>query len=382
MVSTPAVVGAISRSRSLPAFRMRAQLEGMKMDISSMYRNALLNPFDPYVAGVKIPEPFPCFTTTYKLQGSIAVTSPNGTESGGFLLRPSPCAAFVDTGAVASLPATSRFTVTTSLPAYGSNPGVYGVPGSALNQTFTTFRVVTAGFKISVTQPIGTTGGRTGWLYAAPIPTQLDFPGDVILAQIPVSAPYASRLLDRMAVSTVSGASILELPGAIKINLGEVGSQTILLSDRPTSFNYANFYATDESAQLTSTVEEASDVAIVNSTGAVSTTVSVQGLTGMPGHTTYVVWFEGLPGVGQPLVEVEYIMHLEGVPSPGAALSVVPTGPEIASKGNWLNILESVPKVGMAVLDIAREYGPMVARLAQAYGNMKGSVQGYKTMLT
>lgn len=383
MAATSAVVGAISRSRSLPAFRMRAQLEGMKMDMVNVYRNALLNPFDPYVAGVKIPEPFPCFSTTYKLQGSFAVSSPLSTVGGGFVLRPSPSAMFVQTGVVTGLPASLVFTISTSTPNYASNnPGVYGIIGPTLANAFSTYRVVTAGFKISVTQPIGTNGGRTGWVYIAPVPTQQDFPGDSVLTNVAITPTYASRLLDRMAANTITGASILELPGAIKVNLGEVGSQTILLADRPTSFQYANFYPTNETATLNPTVTEATDEAYTTTTGVPVAVDPIQGSTGMPGHTSYVVWFEALPGVSQSLCEVEYIMHLEGVPTPPTQLNVVPSGPELTSRGNWLSVLETVPKVGMAILDIAKEYGPMVARLAQAYGSMKGSVQGYKTMLT
>jgi hypothetical protein len=368
------------KSKSSNAFRMAARLQSTKLTLQNVYRDALLNPFNPYVAGVKIPEPFPTFTTTYKIAGTHNVSSLAGVTSGGLLLRSSPSAALVNTSIYAQLGASSVLSVTSGLPAYTSNTFVYGVSGAGLASVMGQYRVVSVGFKISVTQPIGTSGGRTGWLVITPIPSSPDFPNESLLATQSILASAAGgRLTDRVNYVIATSNSILEMPGSIRVNLSEVGAQTILLSDRPTTFDYAQFYPTIDSNGYNATIGEGSDVAFT-SAGVVSIvpTLTVN-TTSHPGHTNYLLWFEGLPAAAQNLVDIEYIYHLEGTPVVSNSLvSPVPTGPEINSgTTSWTDIMRTIPKIGMSIVDLANEYGPQVARLARAYQTRNLGAGGY-----
>jgi hypothetical protein len=232
-----------------------------------------------------------------------------------------------------------------------------------------TFRVVSSGFKVSFTQPVGISGGRTGWMFVVPVPTSPDFPGYRTLVTQAVTAGYAGgRLTERVNLSVAASNALLELPGSFKINLAEMGNECLILADRPTSFQYANFYPTDTSSIISSTMREGADQTFGTASGLSADADSVNN-TALPGHTSYLIWFEGLPAAAQNLVDIEYIFHLEGTPTVAASgVNPVPSGPEISdTKLSWTDIMKTVSKSGMSILNVAREYGPAIAKASGLY---------------
>jgi hypothetical protein len=281
-----------------------------------------------------------------------------------------------------ALAAANTLTVTSVMPQYSTSVSTYGLLSSTMATISSNFRVVSCGWKISCTQPIGINGGRTGWLFIAPLPTSPDFPSDEALSTTNILAAAAgNRLTERIPAGTIASSGLLELPGAIKVSLSEMGSQCIMLCDRPTSFHYADFYPTADAAGITATLTEATDIVYTTATGVVgnNTFAASVNLTAQPGHTSYALWFEGLPAAAQNLVDIEFIYHIEGTPLVTTTFAPVPVGPTIGTdSSSWMDILKTVGKVGMKVLDLATEYGPSAMELSRQYDTNVGGAGGYK----
>jgi hypothetical protein len=212
-------------------------------------------------------------------------------------------------------------------------------------------------------------------MYVAPIPTGRDTLAYNTLANVaPVYSSCPSRLTDDIDAKNLASSQILELPGAMRFSLSELGNSCVILSDRPTSYDYASFYPTSEGPAVTSTLDDVTEV-VVNSTAVTGTSSSIA-ITGSPGHTSYALYFDQLPSAAQNVVNIEYIYHLEGSPAitiAGSNPVMVPSGPEMPTgKTSWETVISSVSKFGIGVADIVNEYGPEVARMYKGYSGNNG----------
>jgi hypothetical protein len=320
------------------------------LNITSVYARVMANPFDIACAGAKIPDPFPVFTDTYKITGTFSLTSNASGTSGGIMLRPSPYFSVVN-GAVG----TSNRSILVGAPtAFTSNSFLYYA--SSPTTTFTNFRVVTAGFKISALMPPLT---RTGNLYIAPIPcANVQFNFTSLNANALTSTADAGGMYsDGINATSIVSSQILQYPGAIKISLNELGNQVVLLCDRPTSYRYCDFRDTNESGAFNATLSEGDYVV---STATTSQSYS-SAVTSSPGHTSFVVAYDGVPSA-TAIFEVEYIYHLEATPIVSSTGSTVPSSPDfgVQSSHTWDQVIPQLSKTGIHIVDLVKEYGPDV----------------------
>jgi len=344
-----------------------SMLSDRGVSLVSAFKRALVNPFDPVVAGVKLPEPFPNHTSTYKVAGSIQLSAAAGVLSGAVYLRPNPFFSLLNSSQYVGLP---QLTV-------GGSPIAFAGTTSAYQATSGTqirnYRVVACGFKISCTQPWAS---REGNMYIAPIPTGKDtLSFNELNAVAALYANCASRLTDDIDTKSLASPQILELPGAMRFSLTELGNSCVILSDRPTSYEYASFYPTYEGTAINATAAVGSEISYVTSSGVVNGSASIP-ITISPGHTSYAVYFDQLPNAAQNIVNIEYIYHLEG--SPTIAISgtnpvMVPSGPEMPTgKTSWESVISTVSKFGIGVADIVNEYGPDISRMYKGYNGNAG----------
>jgi hypothetical protein len=209
------------------------------------------------------------------------------------------------------------------------NSGIYGAtsPAAFLGE-LGEYRVVGAGWKVRVTMPELT---RTGRLIFAPIPGCRDLPGFNALNSTVLSSGSAadSRLLGGIGVVRAGTASILNLPGAFEISMGDLGARDIFLSSKPTSASYSQFHTSITGATFytgTTPISQG-DNDLVSPTGGIIS-IDTSDVLDFSNLSGWLVHGEGFPTVSSPIIDIEFMMHYEGTPASGplGTAAPVPSG--------------------------------------------------------
>jgi hypothetical protein len=293
----------------------------------SAFKACLVDPFSASALGARMPDEFAFPTATYHSHGTIAVQSPAGYTTVNLALFPHPFLSVVDTNN-GSYNSTNEI-ISYAGYSYSVNSGIYGAtsPAAFLGE-LGEYRVVGAGWKVRVTMPELT---RTGRLIFAPIPGCRDLPGFNALNNTMLSSGSAadSRLLGGIGVVRAGTASILNLPGAFEISMGDLGARDIFLSSKPTSASYSQFHtAISGATYYTGTTPIAQgDNDLVNPAGGIIS-VDTSDMLDFSNMSGWLVHGEGYPNVISPIIDIEFIMHFEGTPASGplSTPSPVPSG--------------------------------------------------------
>lgn len=290
---------------------------------------ALANPFDKRAEGVRICDSYAFPTATYHLKGTATLVSPAATTSGSVLVYANPLYSYVDLSNNSFVGAS--FTSTTSMNPYSSNTGIFGAASAAsLNNVLDTYRVVCCGFKIRVQAPELT---RTGRLMIAPVVIGRSIPGiGALTTQVLLPTDGAAvRLLGGLTPAEANSSGIIQLPGAFETSLNDLAVKDILLLPKPSAPAWQTFHTTATNTTFNATVVDG-DSSGYNTAGAAiitdnSDTIDCSGWSG------FIVHFEGLPAAATPVIDIEYIYHVEGTPQINGinTFAPVPSGMTMSS---------------------------------------------------
>jgi len=288
---------------------------------------ALTDPFSTKALGARICDSFAFPTATYHLHGSISLVSPNAVTTGSVFLSPHPILSYADlSGGVWN---SSAFTAVSSMAGFTANTALAGATyPMALAAVLSTYRVVSVGYKIRVQIPELV---RTGRLYYAPIPLARDLPAYQLLinsVMLP-GAVAGSRILGGINIAAALTGVILSLPGAKEISMNDLSTKDLMLVCKPNAPAYQTFHTSLTGSGYNAAYNSGDN----GGSGAVTGSVAypdVGDLIDPSGMTGFILHWEGMPVAAHPLIDIEYIYHLEGMPAvitgASAGSTPVPSG--------------------------------------------------------
>jgi len=340
----------------------------------SLFRTALLNPFDPEVYGVRVPDPYPFPTQTWTSHGTTVLGSPTGFTSGSACFLPHPCISLLDLTNLDQLPSTARAVQSTNMSRLNATTTTTGnaIYGCASNSTMrslmASYRVASWGIKISNLQP------------------QLSATGRIIIAQLPIgdTVPTTYNLTNNTSANAVNGifgvpslymdsGALLNLPTAIEIPVSNLVSNSVQVVGMYTSDSFFNFKTLLADNVLQGLYNEG-DVEDFSSASALNA-ASFRDNTRMCGGTGIIVYFEGVPSGTANCIQVETIYHIEGQVSPGPTSGqFIPTAtaPVIGSAGDVYDGIKATSSISKVVrfiksgVDFARDNSDSFMSMARA----------------
>jgi len=290
--------------------------------VNQMVR-AIINPFNGGAAGCRICDRMTAPTTTYIVRGAISTQAPSGTTAGSCMMFPHPHLTWLDFSGGGFNAA--AFTVSVAGVRYSVNNGFYGACAPiAIQNIMNTYRVVACGFKVRVQM---SEQFRTGSIVFAPVfYTRGGTPGYNALNDTLVnpSSGMATKLLGGLNPTVFNSAAILALPGAFEISLNDLTQKDLLLNCKPSSPAYEMFHTSTADSTLNNLVTDGTQLEAGTVSGLIIHADDVD-LLDMSGLNGWAMHFQGVPNATVPLVEIEYIMHLEGTPAISNSTSATPT---------------------------------------------------------
>jgi len=324
--TTSVVVAAPSSVRtSVARVNLAVNRTGRKMagaGYERLYLKAVLNPFIESSRGIKNPDGF-CFPTETRAIKCRANILANASNS-AVCVNPSLLYGLIDISQINT--GTACMNPTGFVPA-SSNTYLYApTTVTALGAAYETFRVVAGGVKVRVQTPLLT---RTGNLVCAPYivaPTQPGYGLTYFSTMLTtgVGTDVVSTFLGGIQSLQAGSANILEMPGAFEISLSEMGNEDLILPFRPISNIAASFHSTTTSTVYSAVSSFGTQILDTSATGVVVNTDEGD-LHSAAGFCGWLLFLDGYPiSSGTPLVSLEFIYHLEGVPTIAASGGFVP----------------------------------------------------------
>lgn len=281
------------------------------------YTQLLKNPFNRKAFGSKVDDPYSEFTNTYRIQANMQVTTTSGINSAAYVFKPNPFTTFAD------LQYMSGGTSTTSAAgwaAYSANPSVY-TSGADITSVMASYRVVSWGLKIRLETP---QQHVTGNMIIVQVPRKSKDPGATLLANTQLAWSNAYPNIININGPTSISSYLLEMPGAQQIALMDLIGREITIVPKINSYDGFSFTTTSTTNSFNSG-ERFADTVLVNPSGGVDFIARDDNVMGW---NDIHLFFFGLPHP-QPIVNIEYILHLEGEPKLASttANSCVPSLP-------------------------------------------------------
>jgi hypothetical protein len=319
------------------------------------FKTCLLDPFHRDALGARMPDEFAFPTATFHNHGTITLVSGNGVTSGSIALFPHPFLSYIDSSG-GTYCGSDYLTGTNSQTYYTVNTGISGAcTPSGLSAVLSEYRVVGAGWKLRVTMPELT---RTGRVILAPIPGCRDLPGYNMMNAALISPGSGAdlRLMAGLGIGVGGSASILALPGAFEISLSDMSTRDVQLRSKPTSALYSEFHTTVSIPSYNNTYTSSDSTGTSNLTGVVSFT-DTEDLIDFSNLSGWLIHFEGLPLSTVPVVDIEYILHYEGLPALNNSRSVPTASGFLKSEINTAAFNAAVDMAAKAAWAVATPAG-------------------------
>jgi hypothetical protein len=338
--------------------KSNGSVKGSRGFASSYARNGVLavasNAFSQVAFGQRQDDGYPYPTVPYKLVGTHVINSLNNASSGSFYLSPNPFFAVHD-DAFERL-GSGNASVIGSSTIYGANPyDRFIVDQQGMASVFSSSRIVGVGWNVRLTMPMQVATGR---MFFAPIPD----PERVASADIINTFTYAVATDTQVRMTGgvyAIDSSIMQLPGSFEISLADLFEKDLYLRCKPNSARYSDFKLNEPSnigfGNSFSTSYNIGDV-ILSGTSAGLISNSAEKDTGSygVGLNGWLVAFEGTPLPANAVVDIQYIYHLEGIPTLTTASTHVPAPSLINTPKHamaWtevMNQLQGMPWASMA----------------------------------
>jgi len=208
-----------------------------------------------------------------------------------------------------------------ALSSYAQNATLfYATTEATLATQFSSYRIVSSGVKIRGLQPLL---GATGRIIVARVPVNTQLPGPTLLSGLAFSTP--SLLLQNIVGIPLDSnneipVNILELPESGEFTLGQLATGEIAINNRICSSDAYRMHSTLGSTVVNTT--QAFGMALSSGDSYANTSASTESFDTVisAGQTAILVRCEGLPPGANadarlPVLDVEFIIHVEGVPT-------------------------------------------------------------------
>jgi len=282
---------------------------------NSNYKAALMNPFSKLALGARLPDEFSLPTATYHMHGRMAVQAVGTSSNCSFMFSGQPFQTFMCGQTTAA-----QFSAS-ALSSYAQNATLfYATTETTLATQFSSYRIVSSGVKIRGLQPLL---GATGRIIVARVPVNTQLPGPTLLSGLAFSTP--SLLLQNIVGIPLDSnneipVNILELPESGEFTLGQLATGEIAINNRICSSDAYRMHSTLGSTVVNTT--QAFGMALSSGDSYANTSASTESFDTVisAGQTAILVRCEGLPPGANadarlPVLDVEFIIHVEGVPT-------------------------------------------------------------------
>jgi len=304
-----------------PKKKSRAPKIGRKaVGGASRYLELLSSPFSAPAFGAKLPDPFSPYTDAYRLHGEFKVVAPSGTTTAAYLIKPNPFCSIIDVQSWAGGVSTSS---ASGFTASASNAYMWGVTTpSALGNVMTNYRIVSMGIKIRLMIPQQRCTGR---MIVARAPRSAPDPAWGALNDHLYSWGYQTSAFSPICPvppnPVLNSPFILELPESQEFSDIEMIGRNITVVNAPNSYEAFKFNRlTGSNANPT----------FINASSREGEDIIVGGLStysyhpdNSAGWDDIFLYFDGLPSDAAPVCNIEYVIHLEGVPTISSATTIV-----------------------------------------------------------
>jgi hypothetical protein len=322
-------------------------------DLLKAYAFALADPFHPMARGARVPDVYATPTVTYHVRGNI-ILGAAATFAASFYANPLVSATLSGTGPLISTDMTQTTLNANTLGAV--------IPVNLAN-VFDSYRVVGGGIRVKNRQPILS---GIGQIQIAAVPSLSNGVGIASLNAVASSA--ANIILNKTGCIETAAAiqDIMSFVGADEFDVDELFHNDIMIPFHIVDARAFDFHSTETTPLYSATVSNGVGL-ITTASGIVLVDENIDP-SQSTGWSCPLLNFNGFPATGSN-VEVEYILHMEGVPvatSPGIPVSTATASTHCDFMG-FQSVLEGLSGIRTA------ELMPMVAahagNIAKGYGS-------------
>jgi hypothetical protein len=298
-------VVVIKKVRKITTKPKKAQIPRPMTDSRELtqYASALSDPFADRSIGARVPDMFSAPTVTYHARGTMTIAS-SSSGVASLLLTPLPHLSTIDINTTAVNSSGQQ--------GYFYNTSAYqAVTAANLSTNFSSYRVVGAGWKIRNLLPPTSATGR---IIIAPAACAGSVPGPAFLNQTAVQNSKLS--LDLIGVTTVTdgySSDILESPGAAEYTIQDIITNSVTIVSKPLTPQAFSLVNTYTSSLTGNSIYETGDAFVTVATGLVTSGENANDR--VYGWEAFMLRAEGLPPSTTNCFEIQYVLHLEGIPA-------------------------------------------------------------------
>lgn len=290
----------------------------------------LTNPFDPRVEGVRQPSDYGVNTATYQMhfRTLLSTAASYSTTGAAFVIYPHPSLTIGSEGTVAA-PAITFSTALNPLVAFTANPGyMYAMQPASFANMADSYRVVGGGVRLRSVESTSSTQFRVG---CASLPITNTVPAWSVVEALAAGNSYG---VNRECTGAIAATTnIMNAAHADAFTTYDILQNVHQGVFRPNSAAYTEFRNIPGSNNTFTSVIESDDT--VSIAGVVNGASGMRDTTRMAGLNALVYQVSG-GAVSRAFAELEYILHIEIVPSTSATtIPLVPTGITPAKSSNW-----------------------------------------------
>jgi len=340
-IKSKTVTKTVTKTKQKKNKKSHKSYGGMSSMMSENFAMVLKDPFGPQAFGARVPDPFSFPTAVYHLHGNVQLVGNSTYPSGSVLFLPNPVLSMIDCGAANG----GQTSITTNaagsaLTQFSSSTFCYGATAPTnIANNLATWRIVTWGLKISNLQPELTATGR---VIIAPICIGDTIPSYNVLSSTALNgSSCVNNITGGINSQVITSNGVLNLPGAFEVAVQDLLHGDIELGCSVTGPEFFRFKSVANNYSNGSTVEGDDVYASLASGVPSSVVVGDKDLTRCVSGVAYIIYFEGLnnTGVAAPVINVEYVYHLEGTSEisgttgTGRVPAMVPSLPPVAFPG-------------------------------------------------
>lgn len=333
----------------------------------SEYLKLYMNPFDLDHAGAKVMDPQSKYTDTFTLRGEFRIINPANTvgsnNTAAYCIKPNPFMSIIDVQSWSGGPSTSS---AVGFIPFASNTYAWGMSTPAdFRAKMSNYRVVSHGFRVRLMSPQLETTGR---MIVARAPRSRADPIYNVFENLTFG--WNQQTADRDNITTIplnpvgNSSALLQFPDAFEISLIDMIGNDLTLVNAINSYQAFSFLM--PGADIYDNVIDSAARTEIGPGGSATGTVGAQtvaygGFQDSPiGWDDFYLFFDGLPqrASATPIVNVEMIFHLEGVPSISSSttISPVPSHPPSSGLGATAQqILDAGAKMARAYFTTAAQ---------------------------
>lgn len=231
-------------------------------------------------------------------------------------------------------------------PSAGVNPWVYSITSfSALSGNMSMYRQVGFGLRIRQSQQPNNAQGRCT-IVLTPTP-DTPIPYNAIVNNAPTAGgAVAFQAIAGIPLSSVSSNAIENYPQAFEFSLADLITNDVVVFSKPSSPKFLDVHCAAAANAWSASVNIGDDQAYATSTGVQQATSNWGDLVRLAGWSGIHLYFDNC-AVSGAVCEIEYFLHVEGVPIISNAYGLIPESINAilrADRGHFQNGLDVIAR--------------------------------------